>query len=296
MCVLDSQKGFPQGPVIQKRFASEQTLAQLARPWADSLDFPLSNNGQKAIIMSPNPSPEAKAQLTKDGVLRAGINLANSLLVTGEAAKGDPEGVAPDMARAIADALGAEVSYVTYPSPGLLADGAAEEAWDIGLIAAEPSRAETIAFTAAYVEIEATYLVPTGSPINSVEEVDRDGVNIVVSGRSAYDLYLTRSLRHAELTRGQGADATFELFTSGGFDALAGLRPSLLSLGMKLEGSRILDGNFTSVQQAIGTSKNNDAGAQFLTEFAEESKANSFVSSLIEKHGLTGRLSVAPLA
>jgi len=246
--------------------------------------------------MFPTPSSEAKAQLTKNGVLRAAINLANNLLVKGEAANGDPEGVAPDMARAIAEALGAKVSYVTYQSPGLLADGAAEEAWDIGLIAAEPSRAETIAFTAAYAEIEATYLVPTGSPIGSVEEVDRDGVKILVSGRSAYDLYLTRSLKHAELTRGQGTDATFELFTCGGFDALAGLRPSLLSLEMKLDGSRVLDGYFTSVQQAIGTPKSNDAGAQFLSEFAEGSKANRFVDLLIEKYGLTGRLSVAPLA
>ena len=246
--------------------------------------------------MFPTPTPEAKAQLTKDGVLRAAINLANSLLVTGETPKGNPTGVAPDMAIAIAETLGAEVSYVTNPSPGLLADGAAEEAWDIGLIAAEPRRAETIAFTAAYAEIEATYLVPTKSPIDSVEEVDKDGVKIVVSGRSAYDLYLTRSLRHAELTRGQGADATFKLFSSGGFDALAGLRPSLLSLEKKLEGSRVLADYFTTVQQAIGTPKSNDAGAKFLMEFAEEAKANNFVASLIEHYGLTGRLSVAPLS
>jgi polar amino acid transport system substrate-binding protein len=241
-------------------------------------------------------SDEAISQLTKDGVLRAGINLGNRLLVTGEADNGDPDGVSPDMARAIAEALGAEITYVPYPSPGVLADAAAAGEWDIGLIAAEPSRAETIAFTAAYVEIEATYLVPAGSPIQSVDEVDKDGVRIAISGRSAYDLYLTRFLQHAELERATGGDATFELFTSGNFDALAGLRPALLGVAAKLEGSRILDGYFTTVQQAIGTPIANAAGAKFLAAFAEQSKASGMVKGLIEKHGVTGRLSVAPPA
>ena len=234
-------------------------------------------------------SDEAISQLTKDGVLRAGINLGNALLVTGEAENGDPVGVSPDMARAIAEALGAEVSYVPFKSPGELADAAATGLWDIGLIAAEPSRAETIAFTAAYVE-------PAGSAIQSVDEVDKDGVRIAVSGRSAYDLYLTRSLEHAELNRATGADATFELFTSGNFDALAGLRPGLLGVAAKLEGSRILDGYFTTVQQAIGTPKANTEGAAFLAAFAEDAKASGMVKGLIEKHGVTGRLSVAPPA
>lgn len=241
-------------------------------------------------------SDEAISQLTQDGVLRAGINLGNGLLVTGKAANGDPQGVSPDMARAIAEALGAEVSYVPFATPGELADAAAAGLWDIGLIAAEPSRAETIAFTAAYVEIEATYLVPAGSPIQSVDQVDKDGMRIAVSGRSAYDLYLTRSLEHAELHRATGAEATFELFTVGNFDALAGLRPGLIGVAAKLEGSRILDGYFTTVQQAIGTPIGNRAGAAFLAAFAEDAKASGMVKDLIDKYGVTGRLSVAPAA
>ena len=231
-------------------------------------------------------SDEAISQLTQDGVLRAGINLGNGLLVTGKAANGDPQGVSPDMARAIAEA----------DEPGELADAATAGLWDIGLIAAEPSRAETIAFTAAYVEIEATYLVPAGSPIQSVDQVDKDGMRIAVSGRSAYDLYLTRSLEHAELHRATGAEATFELFTVGNFDALAGLRPGLIGVAAKLEGSRILDGYFTTVQQAIGTPIGNRAGAAFLAAFAEDAKASGMVKDLIDKHGVTGRLSVAPAA
>ncbi len=129
----------------------------------------------------------------------AGINLSNFLLVSGRSPAGEPEGVAPDMARAIADHLGVPVAYVTFPRPGELADAAGKGIWDIGLIAAEPARAEVIAFSPAYAEIEATYLVPAGSPIASIAEVDRPGVRIAVAARAAYDLWLSRHLEHAQL-------------------------------------------------------------------------------------------------
>ena len=238
-------------------------------------------------------SDEAISQLTKDGVLRAGINLGNRLLVTGEADNGDPDGVSPDMARAIAEALGAEITYVPYPSPGVLADAAAAGEWDIGLIAAEPSRAETIAFTAAYVEIEATYLVPAGSTLTKIENVDSDGIRIAVSGRSAYDLYLSRNLKHAELIQSKGISGAVEMFLSEKMDALAGLRPALVGEAAKLPGSRILDGQFTSVQQAMGVPKGRSVGAAYLSNFVEGSKASGMVASLIDHHGVTGRLSVA---
>ena len=157
-------------------------------------------------------SDEIRDQLAPTGVLRAGINMANKLLVTGATPSGDPDGVGPEFARHIADGLGVPVSYVQFPTPGELADAVTENVWDIGLIGAEPTRAEKIAFTAAYVEIEATYLVPEGSPLNTIEDVDAEGVRIAVSGRSAYDLYLSRSLKHAELHRAQGLPGALELF------------------------------------------------------------------------------------
>ena len=152
--------------------------------------------------------------LAPSGTLRAGINLSNFLLVTGKAASGDPIGVAPDMARAIADRLGVSVSYVTFASPGELTDAAGRDVWDIGLIAAEPARAKTIAFTPSYVEIEATYMVPEGSSLAAIDDVDHPGIRIAVSDRSAYDLYLTRHLKHAELVRAKGLAAAFELFVN----------------------------------------------------------------------------------
>jgi polar amino acid transport system substrate-binding protein len=240
---------------------------------------------------------EVVSELAPTGVLRAAINMANFLLVTGRSAAGDPEGVAPDLARAIAERLGVPVAYVPYARPGELADAAGSGVWDIGLIGAEPQRAEKIAFTPAYVEIEATYLVPPGSPLGAVAEVDRPGVRIALTARSAYDLWLIRNLRHAELVRAEGGgDAAFDRFVDGKLEALAGLRPGLLAYRDRLPGSRILDGRFTAVQQAVGTARTNAAGAAFLRDFVEEAKRSGLVARLIERHGVTGRLSVAPPA
>ena len=240
-------------------------------------------------------SQELVSQLAPTGVLRAGINLSNFLLVTGRSGTGDPEGVAPDMAAEIANRLGVPVKYVPYKTPGELADAADTEAWDIGLIGAEPQRAAKIAFTAAYCEIEATYLVPEASHLRAIADVDQPGVRIAVTGRSAYGLWLDRNIRHATLVRSDTLDSAYEQFVRDKLDALAGLRPRLLSDVKKLPGARILDGQFTAVQQAIGTARKNAAGAAFLRSFVEEAKASGLVESFIARHKVLG-LSVAPPA
>ena len=240
-------------------------------------------------------SDKAKAELAPTGVLRAGINLSNFLLVTGRSANGDPEGVSPDMARAIADRLGVAVKYVSFKSPGELADQAGNNVWDIGNIGAEPQRAEKIAFTAAYCEIEATYMVPAGSPIMAIADVDKKGVRIAVSARSAYGLWLENNIKKATLVQVAGLDAAFNKFVDDKLDVLAGLRPGLLKDIEKLPNARILDGKFSAVQQAVGTARANNAGAKFLSDFVEEAKRSGLVARLIEKHKVKG-LSVAPLA
>ncbi len=239
---------------------------------------------------------EVVRDLAASGTLRAAINLSNFLLVTGRTRSGEPEGVSPDMARELARQLGVRLELLPYGTPGEIADDAGTGVWDIANIGAEPKRAEKIDFTAAYCEIQATYLVSAGSRIKAVEEVDRPGVRVAVSARSAYDLWLERHVRHAELVRAEGLDASFELFVDKRLDALAGLRPRLVSDAEKLPGARILDGQFTAVQQAMGCTRGRHAGAAFLREFVETSKASGFVAGLIAKHGVQGRLSVAPPA
>src|SRR5260370_1433995 len=163
--------------------------------------------------MPVTPSSQVVSELAPTGVLRAAINMGNFLLVTGRTLSGDPEGVAPDMAREIASRLAVPVAYVPYARPGELADAAGTGVWDIGLIGAEPQRAEKIAFTPAYVEIEATYLAPAGSPLKSIADVDKPGVRIAVSARSAYDLWLARNIKHAEVVRSEGGGgAAFKQF------------------------------------------------------------------------------------
>lgn len=238
---------------------------------------------------------KVRAQLAPTGVLRAGINLSNFLLVTGRSESGDPTGVAPDMAREIATALGVPVKYVTFKSPGELGDQVGKDVWDIGLIGAEPQRAEKIQFTAAYVEIEATYMVPEGSPIKSIADVDKKGVRIAVSARSAYDLWLVNNIRNATLVQVNGLDAAYEKFMSDKLEVLAGLRPGLLKDVEKAPGLKILDGKFTAVQQAVGTAKANVEGAAFLADFVEKAKKSGMVQSFIDRHKVKG-LSVAPPA
>lgn len=233
------------------------------------------------------------AELAPKGVLRAGINMSNFLLVTGKTASGDPQGVAPDMAAEIARRLGVPVAYVPFERPSKLADAAGTDAWDIGLIGAEPQRAEKITFTPAYCEIEATYLVPGNSPISSVAEVDRPGVRITVRRGAAYDLWLERNIKQATVLRSDSADGPFDQFVGEKLEAYAALKPALLKDREKLPGSKILPGNFMTVQQAIGTEKKNSAGAAFLRDFVAEAKKSGLVAQLIEKHRVQG-LSVAP--
>ena len=236
-----------------------------------------------------------RSELAPTGKLRVGINLGNFLLTATDPATGQYSGIAVDLGRELGRRLGVEVEIIGYPSPGALADAAAGGAWDVGFLGAEPQRAREIDFTAAYVEIEATYLVPPGSPIRTLDEVDREGVRIAISGKSAYDLYLTRHLKHAQLVRIVGADNVFRQFVADKLEALAGLRPRLVKDHASLPGSRILDGRFTAVQQAVGVPKGRPAAARYLCEFVEDVKASGLVAQIIEKNKVRG-LTVAAKA
>ena len=244
---------------------------------------------------------EVRAALAPSGVLRAGLNYGNFLLVLPDGPTGEPRGVAPDLAREIGRRLGVPVEFVRYPQAGPLADGAGDNRWDIAFLGNEPQRAAEIAFSPAYLEIPVTYLVPAGSPIRTLADVDRDGVRIAVSAKSAYDLFLSRTLEHAALVRAEGIEASVTLFVEAKLDALACLKPRLVAAADALPGSRVLDGRVTGVQQSIGTPRGRGgsnfmvagrgsagAGAAFLREFVEGAKASGLVARLIEAHRVRG--------
>jgi polar amino acid transport system substrate-binding protein len=245
--------------------------------------------------MATEISPSVRSELAPTGKLRAGINYQNFLLVTSYSPGAEPRGPAPDLARELARRLGVPVEFVAFETAGKLADGVKTGAWDVAFLGAEPARAGEIAFTAAYLEIPATYLVPAGSPIRSIAEVDRKSVRIAVADKSAYELYLSRTIEHATLMRVQGIDASLELFLSQKLEVLSGLKPRLLMDVEKLPGARLLDGQFTAVQQAIGTPKARETAAAFLRRFVEDVKASGLVAEAIARNGVRG-VSVAPPA
>ena len=233
-----------------------------------------------------------RQQLAPKGTLRAALNMSNFLLVSSTDANGEPEGVAPSMARAIAEKLGVALQLIPYQGPGLVADAADRDEWDIATIAAEPERARVIRFSPAYCEIQATYLIPPNSPLKNINDVDQPGIRIAVKERAAYDLWLSSHLQHATLHRADSLDASFELFRNDKLDALAGLRPKLLEQQLLLPGSVLFEESFTSVQQSIGCKPGHEEAAVFLAQFVKSFKKSGDVAQLIDQFGVTGKLSV----
>jgi polar amino acid transport system substrate-binding protein len=236
-----------------------------------------------------------RADLAPGGKLRAGINYGNFILARKDAATGESRGVAVDLMRELGRQLEVPVEIVAYDSVGAMVDAAKTGAWDIAFLGSEPAREREISFTAAYLEIEATYLVPAGSRLRAVADVDHEGVKVAAPVRANYELFLSRTLQHARLVQAQGAEAAFDLLVEGEVDALAGLRQALIGLAEKLPGSRMLDGRFMAVQQSIGVPKGRDAGLAYLRGFVEDAKASGLVARAIEKTGARG-VSVAPRA
>ena len=240
-------------------------------------------------------SPPILSELAPTGILRVGINYGNPVLATRDPASGDLRGVAVDLARELGRRVGLPLELVAFESAGKMFDAVKAAAWDVAFLAIDPGRADQISFTAPYIEIEGTYLVPSGSTVHALGDVDRAGVRIGVSEKSAYDLFLSRSLQHAQLIHAPDPNSAFELIVSAKVDVIAGVRQHLVANSLKLSGSRVLEGRFMSIQQALGIPKGRDAGAAYLREFIEDVKASGLVDRVMEKAGVRG-VSVAPLA
>jgi len=240
-------------------------------------------------------TPAVRADLAPTGTLRAGINYGNFILARKDPASGESRGVAIDLMRELGGRLGVPTEIVAYDSVAAMVDAAKTGAWDIAFLGIDPAREGEISFTAAYLEIEATYLVPAVSPLRAAADVDREGVRVAAPARANYELFLSRNLKRAQLVRAPNADAAFDLLVTGKVDALAGLKQGLIGLAEKLPGSRMLDGRFMAVPQAVGVPRGRDAGLAYLRGVVEDAKASGLVARAIEKTGARG-VSVAPSA
>src|SRR5512142_1402185 len=228
------------------------------------------------------------AELAPTGTLRAGINHGNPVLATKNSSTGELAGIAVDLARELARRLALPISLVGFESAGQMVQALKSGAWDVAFLAVDPVRAAEIAFTAPYMEIEGTYLAPAGSSLTSMADVDRAGVRIGVSANSAYDLFLRRSIRHAELIRAGNPGAAFELLPAGKVDIVAGVRQALVKSAMGLPGSRVFTESFMSIRQAVGVPKGRDGGAHYVSSFVEEAKASGLVARAIANAGIDG--------
>ena len=233
-------------------------------------------------------------ELARNGTLRVGLNLANFLLINPGTPIGVHEGIVPDLAQELARELNVALKFVPFSSPGPLGDAVDQDVWDLAFLADEPARAQTISFSPAYLEIQASYLVPDASPFAEVSDVDQPGVQIAAMEGGAYTLFLKRNLKHAKLVLAPTIDESFKVFAEQGLQALSGLRPRLLTDQTKLHGSRILPGCFTSVQQAVATSHKNAAAAAFLSDFVKRAQVSGMIQAAIDRHAVVG-VNVAPV-
>ena len=241
-------------------------------------------------------SPEVLKDLAPTGKLRAAINLGNSVLAQPDEAIGKPKGITPDLATELGRRLGVPVELVVYQAAGKVFDAVKDGAWDVSFVAIEPVRAAEIEFSAPYVIIEGTYMVAKDSPLKAIADVDRSGVRIAVGLGSAYDLYLTRTLKSATLVRAPvgGGRAMIEMFVNDKLEAAAGVKQPLVAYASDHPEMRVMDGYFMEIQQAMGTPKGRMAGAAYLRAFVEEMKASGFVADAIKRSNQSA--AVAPPA
>jgi polar amino acid transport system substrate-binding protein len=239
-----------------------------------------------ACVTPDRPGSSVVRDLAPTGKLRAAINYGNGVLAQ-KGPNGEARGVSVDLARELAKRLDVPLELVTYDAAGKVTADVKSGAWDIAFVARDPKRAEDIEFTAPYVIVEGGYMVPAGSPLQSAEDVDRDGVRIAVGRGSAYDLYLSRALKHARLVRPApaGPAAAIELFERERPEAYAGVKPAVVDYARAHPEVRVLPGRFMLIEQAMATPKGRTAGAEYLSQFIDEMKASGFVAAALERSG-----------
>lgn len=247
-----------------------------------------------AIGQSPPTAitPEIAKNLAPTGRLRAAINLGNGVLAQGTAEA--PRGLSVDLARELAKRTSLPLDLVAFDAAGKVFDALKTGAWDIAFMAREPRRADEVDFTAPYVEIEGTYMVLLDSPLKSVADVDKTGIRIALGLGSAYDLYLTRTIKNATLVRAHtgGGRAMIDLFLKEKLEAAAGVKQALVAYAKTDPKVRVMDGRFQTIEQAMGTPKGRTAAAAYLRTFVEDMKASGFVADGLKRSGQEATVAV----
>jgi polar amino acid transport system substrate-binding protein len=230
---------------------------------------------------------DALAEITPTGPLRAAINLGNPVLVQKDIARGTLSGVTIDLTMELSRRLGRPVEFVEFEAAGKVFEALKDNAWDIAFLAIEPVRAREIAFTAPYVLIEGTYLVPVDSPLKEIADVDRPGVRVAVGPNSAYDLFLSRTLKNATIVRAArgGGHDMIDVFLSQKLEVAAGIRLPLVEYAKTDPNVRVMDGRFMEIRQAMGLPQGRPAGLRYLSEFIEEMKASGFIAEALQRSG-----------
>jgi polar amino acid transport system substrate-binding protein len=246
-------------------------------------------------------APQAKAQtsdprvadIIQSGKLRVGMGVVAPHWAIKDPQTGELRGLAIELARALANRLGIELVVVEYPSPPAVLEGVKSDAWDVGFLAIDPSRATIVDFSPPYVQIDATYLVAGDSPLRNAADADRPGIRIAVTGKSVEEIVLKRALKHADLRNVDTIPAGFDLVRAGDADVLAAPRPALLPLSARWPGSRVLMGRFHAAFGAMAVPKGQTAHLAYIAAFVEEAKASGLVQHAIDGGNIRG-VQVAP--
>ena len=236
----------------------------------------------RPVGMAPN---YIVIELAPTGNLRAAINYGNTVLAGKDPQTGEARGISVDLAKELAWRLNVPLEIVPYDAAGKVTADAKSNKWDVAFVAIDPARAIDLGFSEPYVIIEGGYVVPESSPIRSIADVDREGVRIAVANRSAYDLYLTRTLKRAQIVRAPSGPQAIEMFAKDGLPVLAGVKPTVAEWAKQNPGYRVLEGRFMVIEQAMATQKDRERSTEYLQRFVKQAKSNGFVAAALARSG-----------
>jgi polar amino acid transport system substrate-binding protein len=275
---------------LETRLSKQAAAAMAALLLASCAAVP---GGSNTTTNNQNLSTAMK-EFAPGGTLRAAINFGNPILASIDPVTGEPSGVSVDLARELAKRLGLPLQLVTYNAAGKVVEGVLAQQWDIGFVAIDPERGRDMDYTAPYVVIEGAYMVPQASPVRVNADVDKAGNRVVVGKGSAYDLYLTRAIKQAEIVRAPTSPAVTDTMVAQKLEVAAGVRQQLEADAKRVPGMRMLDGKFMVINQALALPKNRPAALSYLTAFVEEMKTSGFVAEALKRHRIAGAAVAQP--